>query len=109
MQARAGAMASRARNQGFNCFGLSRRAAAGRAELLAKRGCIGRMQRPAELVPIPEYLLGTSLVPPWYLRKVRKNPEKISLKFSKKFGKLLENLQKPLQKLVKNCKICRKN
>ena len=25
------------------------------------------MQRPAELVPIPEYLLSTSLVPPWYL------------------------------------------
>ena len=34
----------------------SRRAAAGRAELLAKRGCIGQMQRPAELVPIPEHL-----------------------------------------------------
>ena len=33
----------------------SRRAAAcGRAQLLAKKGASGRMQRPAELVPIPE-------------------------------------------------------
>ena len=32
----------------------SRRAAAGRAQLLAKRGSIGQMQTPAELVPIPE-------------------------------------------------------
>ena len=29
---------------------------AGRAELLAKKGASGRMQRPPELVPIPEYL-----------------------------------------------------
>ena len=34
----------------------SQRAAAGRPELLAHRGCIGQMQRPAELVPIPEHL-----------------------------------------------------
>ena len=33
----------------------------------AKKGASGRMQRPPELVPIPESLLGTSLVPPWYL------------------------------------------
>ena len=32
---------------------LSRRAAAGRAQLLAKKGASGRMQRPLELVPIP--------------------------------------------------------
>ena len=32
---------------------------AGRAELPAKERASGRMQRPAELVPIPEYLLGT--------------------------------------------------
>ena len=31
----------------------SRRAAAGRAELLAKKGASGRMQRLTELVPIP--------------------------------------------------------
>ena len=32
----------------------SRRAAAGRAELLARRGCICEMQISAELVPIPD-------------------------------------------------------
>ena len=32
---------------------MSRRAAAGRAELLAEKGASGRMQRPAEQVPIP--------------------------------------------------------
>ena len=32
----------------------SRRAAAGRAQLLAKTGPTGRMQIPAELVPIPD-------------------------------------------------------
>ena len=31
---------------------------AGRAELPAKERASGRMQRPAELVPIPEYYLG---------------------------------------------------
>ena len=41
---------------------------AGRAELLAKKRASGRMQRPAELVPIPEYLLGTS-------GRLRKAPE----------------------------------
>ena len=35
-------------------WNMSRRAAAGRAQLLAKRGCIGQMQTPAELVPIPD-------------------------------------------------------
>ena len=44
---------------------------------------------------LPWYLLGTSLVPPRYLRKVRKNPEKIS----SKFGKILEQLRKFWQKL----------
>ena len=50
---------------------------AGRAELLAKKGCIGQMQRPAELVPIPEYLLSTSLVPPESSQKSRENFVKI--------------------------------
>ena len=67
-------------------FYKSRRAA-GRPSgaACAKKGASGRMQRPPELVPIPEYLLGTSLVPPegfGKLRKVtvaafKKNPEKI--------------------------------
>ena len=38
------------------------------------------MQRPPELVPIPEYLLGTSLVPPEGFGKLlhfRKIPKKI--------------------------------
>ena len=60
---------------------------AGRAQLLAKKGASGRMQRPPELVPIPEYLLGTSLVPPEGFGKLRKvaafwkNPEKNWSKF----------------------------
>ena len=43
------------------------------------------MQRPPELVPILEYPLGTSLVPPEGFRKVAafwKNPEKVGLKKS---------------------------
>ena len=41
----------------------------GRAELRAlKKGTSGRLQRPPELVPIPEYLLGTS-------GRLRKAPE----------------------------------
>ena len=58
---------------------------AGRAELLAKRGCIGQIQRPAELVPIPEYLLRTSLVPPESSQKSREIFVKI--------WQILENFQ----------------
>ena len=35
----------------------------------------GRMQRPPELVPIHEYLLGNSLVPPEGFGRLRKAPE----------------------------------
>ena len=59
------------------------------------------MQRPPELVPIPEYLLTTSLVPPWYLRKVRKIPIKFRQNLAEfQFGKILENLRKLWQKLI---------
>ena len=65
---------------------------AGRAELLAKKGASGRMQRPPELVPIPEYLLGTSLVPPEGFGKFAKIQRKFRQKFNvANFGNFWQN------------------
>ena len=94
-------------------LGCTSRRAAGRPSgaACAKRGCIGQMQRPAELVPTPECLLSASLVPPWYLRKVRKNPESFLSKINKnlaKFWKICEivgnffELAKKMQNLMNN-------
>ena len=72
------------------------------------------MQRPAELVPIPEYLLSTSLVPPWYLLGTSlvppegfgkllhfgKIPKKIG-QIWRKFSKILANFAKILSKIRK--------
>ena len=82
--------------------GRGERPAGRDAQLRAlKKEAAGRMQRPPELVPIPEYLLGTS----GRLRKVAafwKNPEniwsKLKIKFYQKFkiqqtsGKICEIL-----------------
>ena len=68
------AILSTAPNQPKSRGGLSGRWRRPSEAACAKRGSIGQMRRPAELVPIPEYLLGT----PGRLRKVAvfwKNPE----------------------------------
>ena len=50
-----------AKNKGPTRQEKSRRAAVyGRAQLLAKKGASGRMQRPPELVPIPECCLNAT-------------------------------------------------
>ena len=56
------------------------------------------MQRPAELVPIPEYLLSTSLVPPESSQKYREN----FVKIFQTFVKILENLRTSWQKIENN-------
>ena len=68
---------------------LSRRAAAcGRAQLLARKGASGRIQRPPELVPIPECCLDAA----WMLREVSgkfaKNSGKIPVKFRQNLAKI---------------------
>ena len=49
-------------------YDWSRRAAAGRAELLAKKGVSGRMQRLTELVPIPIDPYRSLAIPIWSVK-----------------------------------------
>ena len=64
---------------------------AGRAELLAKRGCIGQMQISAELVPIPDAsgcvpdASGFLIVANWPLAKFRQNFGQNLEKFDKSY------------------------
>ena len=76
---------------------------AGRAELPAKERASGRMQRPAELVPIPEYLLGTS-------GRLRKALESCCIleKSRKQNVKSQQNSGKFCEIVVKNLKSAKK-
>ena len=72
----------------------------GRAELLAKKGASGRMQRPAELVPIPS----DPLMRREGSGKLRKAPEscRILKKSRKNLVKILQNFSKILAKFAKS-------
>ena len=79
------------------------------------------MQRPPELVPIPEYLFGTFLVPPegfgklrkvaafWKnpenfclnLVKIRQNSDKINFENLRNFGKKQQKIQQFLTKILR--------
>ena len=100
-----------ARNTAFQgdaniCIPKSRRAAAGRAQLLAKKGHTGRVQNPAKVSEnrpacgTAQHTLAVCFVFE-KLEKSRKNLVKIWRKFSKilaKFGQILRNLRKNQQK-----------